>query len=147
MGILAQCPTCRTKQKVANKRCRCGEDMDKAKKANRVSTGSPSICRVERTGASLWASASMRHGMPKGSGGGRRGKGGSSTCCLTPRRRLPIWRNGSSTRRRSRTWPLAGMWCGTWSSSTRLLTGSRSHPHPRRAPVLQVCGAQEQQGR
>jgi integrase len=36
MAILAQCPICRTKQKVANKRCRCGEDMDKAKKANRV---------------------------------------------------------------------------------------------------------------
>ena len=36
MAILAQCPTCRTKQKVANKRCKCGEDMDKAKKANRV---------------------------------------------------------------------------------------------------------------
>ena len=36
MAILAQFPTCRTKQKVANKRCRCGEDLDKAKKANRV---------------------------------------------------------------------------------------------------------------
>jgi integrase len=36
MAILAQCPICRTKQKVNNKRCRCGGDLDKAKKANRV---------------------------------------------------------------------------------------------------------------
>jgi hypothetical protein len=36
MAILAQCPTCRAKQKVYNKRCRCGEDLDKAQKANRV---------------------------------------------------------------------------------------------------------------
>jgi hypothetical protein len=36
MAILAQCPTCRTKQKVNNKEGRCGEDLDKAKKANRV---------------------------------------------------------------------------------------------------------------
>ena len=36
MAILAQCPTCRTKQKVNNYQCRCGEDLGKAKKANRV---------------------------------------------------------------------------------------------------------------
>ena len=31
--------TCRTKQKVNNKGCRCGEGQDKAKKANRVQYG------------------------------------------------------------------------------------------------------------
>jgi hypothetical protein len=36
MAILAQCPVCRVKQKISNKRCRCGEDMDKAKKGKRV---------------------------------------------------------------------------------------------------------------
>ena len=36
MGILSQCPTRLTKQKVNNKGGSCGEDLDKAKKANRV---------------------------------------------------------------------------------------------------------------
>jgi integrase len=36
MAILAQCPICRTKQKLSNKKCKCGEDLDKAKRSNRV---------------------------------------------------------------------------------------------------------------
>ena len=36
MAILAQCPICKTRQPVANKRCRCGENLDKAKKSGRV---------------------------------------------------------------------------------------------------------------
>jgi hypothetical protein len=35
-AILVQCPARRTKQKVNDKGCRCGEDLDKAKKANRA---------------------------------------------------------------------------------------------------------------
>ena len=34
--ILQQCPICRRKQKTANKICKCGEDLDKAKRSNRV---------------------------------------------------------------------------------------------------------------
>ena len=33
MAILAQCPICRAKREVSNKRCNCGVDSDKAKKA------------------------------------------------------------------------------------------------------------------
>jgi integrase len=36
MAILAECPICRTKQSNRNKRCKCGEDLDKAKKAGRI---------------------------------------------------------------------------------------------------------------
>ncbi len=37
MGILAQCPLCKTRQSVKNKVCRtCGEDLDKAKKSKRL---------------------------------------------------------------------------------------------------------------
>ena len=36
MAILAQCPICRKKQSVKNKLCICGENLDKAKKSNRV---------------------------------------------------------------------------------------------------------------
>ena len=36
MAILAQCPNCKARQPVANKRCRCGENLDKAKKSGRV---------------------------------------------------------------------------------------------------------------
>jgi hypothetical protein len=36
MGVLAQCPRCRRKQAVKNKLCCCGENLDKAKKSNRV---------------------------------------------------------------------------------------------------------------
>ena len=36
MAILAECPTCHTKQKVKNKVCKCGEDLDKAKRSKRV---------------------------------------------------------------------------------------------------------------
>jgi integrase len=36
MSILAQCPICKVKQRVANKKCRCGEEMDKAKRSERV---------------------------------------------------------------------------------------------------------------
>jgi len=36
MAILAQCPICSTKQSKKNKRCKCGEDLDKAKRSKRV---------------------------------------------------------------------------------------------------------------
>ena len=36
MSIFAECPICRRKQSVKNKRCVCGEKLDKAKKAERV---------------------------------------------------------------------------------------------------------------
>jgi integrase len=36
MAVLAECPTCHAKQKVKNKFCKCGEDLDKAKRSKRV---------------------------------------------------------------------------------------------------------------
>lgn len=36
MSVLSECPTCRKKQSVKNKRCTCGENLDTAKKAERV---------------------------------------------------------------------------------------------------------------
>ena len=36
MAILAECPACHKKQKAKNKFCKCGEDLDKAKKSKRV---------------------------------------------------------------------------------------------------------------
>ena len=36
MAILAECPGCHKKQKTKNKLCKCGEDLDKAKKSKRV---------------------------------------------------------------------------------------------------------------
>jgi len=36
MSIFAQCPICRKKQSVKNKLCTCGENLDRAKKSNRV---------------------------------------------------------------------------------------------------------------
>ena len=36
MSVLAQCPICRRRQSVRNKACKCGEDLDKAKKSQRV---------------------------------------------------------------------------------------------------------------
>ena len=36
MAILAECPACHKKQKAKNKLCKCGEDLDKAKKSKRV---------------------------------------------------------------------------------------------------------------
>ena len=36
MSILIQCPICRKKQAQMNRRCSCGEDLVKAKKAQRV---------------------------------------------------------------------------------------------------------------
>jgi len=36
MSILAECPRCHKKQKVKNKACVCGENLDKAKRSNRV---------------------------------------------------------------------------------------------------------------
>lgn len=36
MTIFAECPTCRRKQSAKNKRCNCGENLDKAKKSERV---------------------------------------------------------------------------------------------------------------
>lgn len=36
MAILAECPSCRKKQSVRNRLCACGEDLVKAKKAERV---------------------------------------------------------------------------------------------------------------
>jgi hypothetical protein len=36
MAILAQCPICLRKQSAKNKKCSCGQNLDKAKKSNRV---------------------------------------------------------------------------------------------------------------
>jgi integrase len=36
MSILAECPLCRKKQSNKNKRCTCGQDLDKAKRSQRV---------------------------------------------------------------------------------------------------------------
>lgn len=36
MAIFAECPTCRKKQSVKNKRCACGENLDEAKQNGRV---------------------------------------------------------------------------------------------------------------
>jgi integrase len=36
MAVLAQCPTCRKCQSLRNKQCKCGEDLDKAKRSRRV---------------------------------------------------------------------------------------------------------------
>jgi len=36
MSILAECPMCRKKQSNKNKRCTCGQDLDKAKRSKRV---------------------------------------------------------------------------------------------------------------
>lgn len=36
MNILAECPICKRKQSLRNKKCRCGENLDKAKKSKRV---------------------------------------------------------------------------------------------------------------
>jgi integrase len=36
MAILAQCPNCRNRQSARNKVCKCGQDLDKAKRGQRV---------------------------------------------------------------------------------------------------------------
>jgi len=36
MAVLAECPVCRRKQSVRTKLCRCGENLDKAKRSERV---------------------------------------------------------------------------------------------------------------
>ncbi len=36
MSILAECPICRNKQAVKNKKCKCGEDLDQAKRGQRI---------------------------------------------------------------------------------------------------------------
>jgi len=36
MGILAECPICRKKQSAKNRKCKCGEDLVKAKRAQKV---------------------------------------------------------------------------------------------------------------
>lgn len=36
MAILAECPLCHLKQKTSNKRCKCGENLDTAKRSQRV---------------------------------------------------------------------------------------------------------------
>jgi len=36
MSILAECAICKRKQSLRNKRCRCGEDLDKAKRSRKV---------------------------------------------------------------------------------------------------------------
>ena len=36
MAILAECPTCKRQQSAKNKKCKCGEDLDKAKRSRRV---------------------------------------------------------------------------------------------------------------
>ena len=39
MAIMAECPICRKKQSVKNKRCTCGQNMDAAKRSQRVRYG------------------------------------------------------------------------------------------------------------
>ena len=36
MAVLAECPVCHRKQSAKNKNCKCGEDLDKAKRSKRV---------------------------------------------------------------------------------------------------------------
>ena len=36
MAILAECPMCHSKQSNKNKVCKCGEDLDQAKRSQRV---------------------------------------------------------------------------------------------------------------
>jgi hypothetical protein len=36
MAILAECPICHNKQATQNKVCKCGENLDKAKRSKRV---------------------------------------------------------------------------------------------------------------
>ncbi|RJQ70865.1 MAG: site-specific integrase [Desulfobacteraceae bacterium] len=36
MAILSECPTCKARQSLKNKRCKCGEDLDRAKRSGRV---------------------------------------------------------------------------------------------------------------
>ncbi len=36
MSVLAECPICRRKQSAKNKKCKCGEDLDRAKRGQRV---------------------------------------------------------------------------------------------------------------
>ena len=36
MAILAECPICRNKQSVKNKLCKCGQDLDKSKRSQKV---------------------------------------------------------------------------------------------------------------
>ena len=36
MSILQECPKCRKKQKISNKKCKCGQNLDKSKKAKKV---------------------------------------------------------------------------------------------------------------
>ena len=36
MGILAGCPGCHTKQATKNKKCKCGANLDRAKKQQKV---------------------------------------------------------------------------------------------------------------
>lgn len=36
MGVLAECPICRRKQSIKNKKCKCSENLVKSKKQNKV---------------------------------------------------------------------------------------------------------------
>ena len=36
MSILSECPTCRRKQSIKNKKCVCGNDMDKSKRSKKI---------------------------------------------------------------------------------------------------------------
>ena len=36
MSILSECPTCRARQSLRNKTCKCGEHLDRAKRSGRV---------------------------------------------------------------------------------------------------------------
>ena len=36
MAVLAECPFCRRKQSIKNKKCKCGERLDKAKQLKKV---------------------------------------------------------------------------------------------------------------
>jgi hypothetical protein len=36
MAILGECPICRKKQRIKNKICKCGENLDRAKRSSRI---------------------------------------------------------------------------------------------------------------
>ncbi len=69
MAVLAECPMCHKKQKVSNKLCYCGADLDKIKKNNsrkmlkqRSGTGSIIACPAVSKSVSLWVSVSRKQG-------------------------------------------------------------------------------------
>lgn len=49
MAVLAECPICRRRQSLRNKVCKCGENLDKAKKAGGLNIGSPIVSPEENS--------------------------------------------------------------------------------------------------